>query len=410
MKYRWISKIDEIKKEDWERCFAGGSILQSYNFAKAVEYSQLDRIDHYYLTAFSGQTAVAIIPCFRYRVSITVLSGPFLQWIANGLRKINKNLLYFNTFIVGSPTAICTHLLGIPGLGQDHLSGEILEKCDDEIKIKAKELKSKLIILKEIPYPLNKTIEKVLNLRYVFTDSLPTTYLSLTVNSTNPVPYIHRLRKKYRVLMKKRQRIFSDAGLTWEKCRNAAPYASKFEELYTQVLNHSAHKFEKLSPNFFIKVLDFLGDDAYILMCKRGSQIVAFELFLKDDHVLHPIYLGLDYNMKDETELYFNCIYKIIEEGENRNCAVVQFGQTSYEVKSSLGAVPNPLFVGLYHSNKFWNRCLGKFAHILFPHTTFPVRHVFNKNTENIEILKKYGIPFNDAVDIGENNSEKEEK
>ena len=394
LEYRWVSKIDEIKKKDWEDCFAGCNILQSYDFAKAVEHSRLEQIDHCYLVAYTQEKVAAIIPCFLYRVSITVVSGPFMQKIVNSLRKINKNLLYFNTFIAGSPTAICTHLLGIPGLGQDRFAGEILKKCDEQVKIKAKELKCKLIILKEIPHPLNQTVEEFLDSRYVFTYSLPTTYISLAVDSQNPVPYMKRLRKKYRVLMKKRQKIFTDAGLTWEICQNATPYASQFEKLYLQVLEHSAHKFEKLSADFFVKVLDYLGDDAFIMVCKRDEQIVAFELVLKEEAHLHPIYLGMDYQLKDEAEVYFNCVYRILEEGEKRKCSVVQLGQTSYEAKSSMGAVPNQLFVGLYHSNKFLNWCIGKLAHVLFPTTTYPERKVFKESYPNLEILEEHGVPF----------------
>lgn len=108
--------------------------------------------------------------------------------------------------------------------------------------------------------------------------------------------------------------------------------------LYCNVLDHSHTRLEKLTPAFFRAILEKMPHQTYAMICFDGTHIAAFELFLESAH-LHPLYIGMDYAYRDVGALYFNALYKIVEEAEEKGYPFVDMGQTSYNAKRGISAV-----------------------------------------------------------------------
>jgi hypothetical protein len=400
LEFRWVSSIDEIGKEDWETCFPPHDVMQSYALHKATEVADLGDVEFHYLIARSGQVVAAIVPCFRFRMSLTVIAPEGVNKVVSAIRRLAPDFLYLNAFVVGTPAAICKDLLGLHSSLQGSARDEVLRAVLRESTARAKHLGLGLVLLKELTTGLLPRVRGVLSEQFSVVESAATTYLYL--GEPGRSTYRDRLRKKYRSLMNNRQARLTAAGLRWETCTDFSQYASRMHSLYLQVLNRSKIRFETLSVDFFEKLPGIMGDSAFALLCFKGEQLVAFELVLQDEQWLHPIYLGLDYQYRDEAALYFNCIYKIVETLEGKGKPVVQLGQTSYTVKASIGAVVDRLYLGLHHTNPLIHKLLERFGAELFPPTEIPrSQRVFRDMEENDAGLARHGIHF-ERVDGGD--------
>lgn len=393
LQLRWVSSINDIGREAWHTCFPPTDVMQAFELHQATEAASLEDVRFHYLVASGARGVVAIIPCFRFRMSLTVIAPENVNKVVSAVRRAFPNFLFLNAFVIGSPIAICKDLLGLHPDLQGPARQDVLRTLCGEVLARAKHLGLGLVFIKEITTKLLPEVKDVLSEHFTFVESAATTYLYL--GEPGKTTYKDRLRKKYRSLMNNRMARLQEAGMRWELVPDFSRYAAQMHPLYLQVLNHSKIRFETLSVDFFAKLPERLGDRVFALLCFKGERLVSFELFLRDEEWIHPIYLGLDYALRDEGALYFNSIYKIVEVLESHGKAVVQLGQTSYAVKASIGAVVDRLYLAVTHTHPLMDLLLKRFGSELFPPTELPrSQRVFRDMKENDDGLARHGIHF----------------
>ncbi len=390
---RWVGSIHDIGREAWHTCFPTTDVMQSFELHQATEAASLDDVQFHYLVLQSAGEVLAIVPCFRFRMSLTVIAPDHVNKVVSQVRRALPDFLFLNAFVIGTPIAICKDLLGVrldlPRAAHD----EVLRVISREVIAQARRLKLGLVFMKELTTRKLPEVKDVLSRHFTFVESAATTYLYL--GEPGKSTFKDRLRKKYRSLMNNRMARLQEAGMRWEMMQDFSRYAAQMHPLYLQVLNRSKIRFETLSVDFFAQLPARLGDRVFALLCFQGERLVSFELFLRDAEWIHPIYLGLDYGLRDEGALYFNSIYKIVEVLESHGKSVVQLGQTSYAVKASIGAVVDRLYLAVHHTNPVLNRLLKRFGSELFPPTPLPrSQRVFRDMKENDEGLARHGIRF----------------
>lgn len=393
----WVNSIDDIETDIWNQCFDKEDVLQSFELQKATEEANLESVNFNYLIMKSDDVTIAIIPCFRFNLNLTVTASPKAKGFVAKIRKLFPSFLYMDTFVIGTPVAICQDLFGVNKKTDDVELNKILSTAFDAAIERANELKIGLVLIKEVTSRLLPRIRNSLENQFTIAESPATTYLYLGEPGSDN--YRSRLRYKYRSVMNGRLRNFNDAGLHWEVHQDFSKYAKEMHSLYLQVLNKSNIRFEELTPDFFSNVSTQLGENSFALLCFDGKRIVACELFLKSKDNVYPIYLGMDYNYRDKASLYFNCIYKIIDVVEDEGKPVVQLGQTSYVTKSGFGAVVDRLYVGVRHRNSLLNHLILRFRDVLFKPTDIPrQKRVFRDIEENNNALRKHNIPFEECM------------
>jgi hypothetical protein len=401
IEFRWVSSLQDIGRESWEACFPHDDVMQSFALHQATEAAGLEGVEFHYLVGRSARGVVALLPCFRFRTSLTTIAPQAVNTVVAAVRRVFPNFLYIHAFIIGTPIAICKDLIGLHPDVRGSARADVLRACCREVLARARELGVSLVFLKELTSSLLPEVRDALAEHFTFVESPATTYLYL--GEPGKSTYRERLRKKYRSLMNNRMARAAEAGMRWELCTDFSRYAARMHPLYLQVLGRSKVRFETLSVGFFERLPAHLGERVFAMLCFKDERLVAFELFLQDGAWVHPIYLGLDYGFRDEGALYFNCIYKIIEVLESRGRAVVQLGQTSYGVKASIGAVVDRLYLAVRHLNPVLNLLVKRFGPALFPPTQLPrSQRVFRDMKENDEGLARHGIRFERLDDEGD--------
>jgi hypothetical protein len=392
--FRWHTTSEEVAGS-WPACFPPGHVLASRELQRACEASGLEEVGYQYLVASDGRGLDGLLPCFTFRVSLVTIAPPWLQAAVARIRRLWPSFLMVRLFVVGTPLSTCSDLLGLgehrAGARWDERSLRLLFA---EVTRKAGSLGIGLTLIKEFSGPMRDRLQAALGQTFIFVDSLPTTYLPLP--RTRSGGYLTAIRSKYRNKLKHRVSIARARGLRWETRTDVGQHAEEIYRLYRQVLDRSDTRFEQLTPAFFQQALIALPGLSFLLLgfaaSDSGERMVACELVLCDRLVMHPIYSGFDYTVKEQGALYFNTFYRLIEEAEARGCSAVHIGQTAYEVKAELGALAHPLHLGVHHGNPLMRFILARARALLFPLVHCPYRAVFSAPDQAISMIGSLGI------------------
>jgi hypothetical protein len=107
LSYRWVGSIDAIKQPTREECFGRENVYDAFELARSVERANLQGFELHYLLGERAGEVVFILPCFRYRVSLSLLAPRPIQRAIDAVRRLFPGAMFFNMFVAGSPVAIC---------------------------------------------------------------------------------------------------------------------------------------------------------------------------------------------------------------------------------------------------------------------------------------------------------------
>jgi len=166
--------------------------------------------------------------------------------------------------------------------------------------------------------------------------------------------YLQGLRSHYRYRYKKA--LEKAAALSVEML--AGEFDSKLYHLYEQVYDKSAYKLEKLPIDFFRQA------EADIAVFKQEGEPIAFVQYQIHDKKLNFLFGGLDYSMNQRYDLYQNMLLYLVRVAIEKDCTILDLGQTAEEMKCRLGAVQEEKYLYIHYNNRVINWFIKKFSRI----------------------------------------------
>src|ERR1044071_692101 len=191
---RWVRSIREIDPHAWAACFAEQDVLQAYELHAAVEAARLPGVEFHYLSAHQSGDTVAILPCFRFRTSLTLLAPRPVGQLVDQVRRLWPGFLYLNIFVIGTPIAICRDLLGFHPRLNRAARQELMSLLLPKVMSAAKRCSAGVVLLKELTAKVLPQWREVLEPHFVIVESPATSYLYLGEPGVSS--YRERLRKK----------------------------------------------------------------------------------------------------------------------------------------------------------------------------------------------------------------------
>lgn len=194
-------------------------------------------------------------------------------------------------------------------------------------------------------------------------DSEPDMNLSLSSNWDTVHNYLNDIKSKY----KKRYRSIYKKSSTIHKIEinneNFSTYSSKINALYQNVFGKSSFS----GPPFNTSIFNSFFNDKNLGFKMIGYQdqnnkLLSFSSYFIIDNTLYSYYIGLDYHMNSTYQLYNRMLYDMLEIGIRNRVNKVIYGRTAAELKSTIGAVPNPSTSAIYISNRTLNVILKPFV------------------------------------------------
>jgi predicted N-acyltransferase len=389
LSFSWHTRVDEIKAE-WNDCFYNHQAMRSHELQRALEAAELPNTNFHHLHVTDERGAAMMIPCCTVKLCIASVGAPWIRKMAEGVRKIFPEFLFTRLFVVGSAMSTCGDNIGIRDMNDEsRWPKERARAIFDEVIKKAKSLGISFVVIKEPDEKTTGFLRARLGNKFFFAESLPTTYLTVG----KPGDYLRSMRTKYRNKFKKRRAVAAERGLYWVTEKTIpASLLDRVYDLHCQIMDHAEVVFERLNRKFFDKAQEFIEKDPaknafYTLGFQKlpngGRKLICCEFVQTEGDTLFPLYTGFDYEIKKESDLYFNAFYALIDEAEKRGFKRIHFGQTAYEVKAEIGCTGEPLFIGVHYRNPIVHAFLSLLRGVFFETVKYPIRDVFVTPPEN---------------------------
>lgn len=188
--------------------------------------------------------------------------------------------------------------------------------------------------------------------------------------------YMAALRSPYRRRL--RRALQKTAGLTWRQVPGSG-YTAGMHKLYLQVLGKSDFPLEQLTEDFFRHAPGQL----YALY--ENDSPLAFVLLHRQGQRMEFVFGGMDYSRRDEYDLYYNMLLKILQESFAAGCVHIDFGQTAEHSKMRVGCEIEPRYMAVFCRFGWVNALLRKLVPLFAYHP--PKAH-----------YRAFGTPQGDAL------------
>jgi hypothetical protein len=114
--------------------------------------------------------------------------------------------------------------------------------------------------------------------------------------------------------------------------------------LYEQVFERAKFKLLKLPKNYFCEVKKIFNERFNVSAYYLDGKMLAFNsYFVMHDDFIEAHYIGFDYDLNQEFQLYQNILYQNIEAALKHGKTKVNLGRTAAEIKTTVGAVAQDL-------------------------------------------------------------------
>jgi predicted N-acyltransferase len=157
--------------------------------------------------------------------------------------------------------------------------------------------------------------------------------------------YLASFSSKRRYAIRREIEAFEQSGAQIEKhefdeeiCAHLAPLLGAVQR------KHGVPKPDEWLTDFLRQQAHFLGDRSFVLLCRHGSETVAFALFHTAGGALFGRVVGVDYDRARNFE-YFNILfYEPVALAIEHGYRSIHYGVHFYDAKLARGARPRPLW------------------------------------------------------------------
>jgi predicted N-acyltransferase len=319
-------------------------------FYELISGSLSGDFDYYFLILEDEEHRVrGIQPLFFVRQNLTeALSGPLRQML-DRIRRRFPRFLTLKMLMVGCAA------------GESHLGAcrpedaewvaQSLHSC---LKTFAREARASLVVLKDFPARYRQSLQSFSNNGYTRVASMPMTRLSLRHRHFEE--YLASLGKATRKnLRRKFRKTAQSAPITCVVLNDVTAIIDEIYPLYLQVHERSKLHFEKLTPEYFCRLGREMPERARFFVWRQEGQAIACSLCLVHDDTIYDDYLGLDYRVAFDLNLYFYTLRDILSWAIDAGLRFYCSSPLNYDPKLHLGCELMPLDLYVTHTGAFLN-------------------------------------------------------
>ncbi len=340
------NSIAEFRREEWNRLFPDE--LEDCSYYRAVEQAGLPDFAWVYFGVREHGALRAAVPAFVTDYELdTTLGGP-LRRVSDALARRFPRWLRQRMLGLGSPVAEHCHL----GFAADVAADErprLLAALLARAEAYAAEHAVRMIAVKDSSAAqdaLWAAAAPTQGLRRQ--PGLPTA--SLEVRFASIEEYLGTLGRATRRDLKRKLRAAADLRVEWR--RDIDDIAPDLMRLYRATYAQAQYSFEELTAEYFRAVLRELGPRASCVTYWLDARLVAFNLVLHDERRLLDKFLGMDYAVARERNLYFVSWLENVRYCIAHGLAVYQSGQGLHREKRRLGSRLDANWLWYRHRNR----------------------------------------------------------
>ena len=344
---RVFNSIGEVDLTAWERVRSesGGSIFMDPRFIASAETSMKEDCRFWYVIVYDGNGRPAACACLTaMTIDLADLADPRLAWIIRRTPRLLTRFRKLKLFICGLPGSPGEKSLALTSLSS---SEDTLAVLDAVIRDLANETRSDAIVYKEFGNGDLEWTRPLLALGYRQIPTPPMHFFKPSFGDFDE--YRAALKTRYRQQVNRSIRKLKAPGIRQEILTDSKEisrlYTAHVHDLYCQMAAKAEAKLEILPIEFFRQLTSRLEGDVELLVISKDSRIVAFGWCLHAGSSYHLLFAGLDYQLNEELDLYFNLMYAGLDRALRKQVSTIHVGQSADAFKARIGCYSEPLYV-----------------------------------------------------------------
>ncbi len=345
---------------------------KDHRFYELISATLANDFDYFFLILEDSDRQVrAIQPLFFLRQNLTEgVTGP-LRAAIDRIRRKFPRFLTLKTLMVG-----CAAGEGHLGACQAEDAPWVAEALHGCLTDFARAKRAPLVVLKDFSARYREPLSSFSRNGYTRIASMPMTRLSLRHRDFEE--YLQSLGKATRKnLRRKFRKTAQSAPITCEVRSDVTPVIGEIYPLYLQVHERSRLHFEKLTPEYFCRLGREMPERTRFFVWRQKGRVIAFSLCLVHEGTIYDDYLGLDYGVAFDLNLYFYTLRDIITwalaQGLHSYCS----SPLNYDPKLHLGCELVPLDLYVRHTGALLNPLFRHALRFLQPTRHDPVLRQF---------------------------------
>lgn len=191
--------------------------------------------------------------------------------------------------------------------------------------------------------------------------------------------YLEALKSKYRVRARKAFQKSSELVKKEFEVSDITTHRDIIHKLYKNVSDQAGFNAFILHPQYFENLKSSLGDKLKFVTWWKDDTMIAFHTAIQNLDVLDAHFLGYDPAMNEEYQIYLNMLYELIKEGIRSRSSIVDMSRTAVEIKSTVGASPQPMFLYLQHTKPVINKATKLVLNLVKPDAEYVIRSPFRE-------------------------------
>ncbi len=367
--------IDEIDAAEWDSLLSPEDLQLSHRFVCLCQGSHVEGAEYRHLLVYEAGRLCGVASLSRINVSLDVLASGTARSLIASVRRRFPRFLRVGLLFCGLPVSFgqpCLKLAPWADAGAVcRLLGRVMARA-------GRETGAHLLCLKEFDPVAAVVVDPVCGHGFFRAPSLPSCSLDIRWGSFSG--YLREMTAGYRRQVRATLRARDAAGLTFRRVDAFAAEGAVIHALYSQVIERAQHRLETLNRSFIDRLDTDLGPQSRAIFLERRGQPLAVAVMLYSGKLATFLLAGLDYGADRQWQVYPNLVLEVVNDAIRAGASRLEMGQTSYPLKSRLGAVAVPRFLYLRHRNPLGHALLRGAAGLLFPDHECPTRRVFRES------------------------------
>jgi hypothetical protein len=335
-------RISELPADHWNKVFP--KVVEDYSFFKALDESNFSEFRFFYILVYDNDIPVGATTCFLMDFPLDfAVEGPL-----KSLMGAFKKLLTPKVLICGMP-------IGQGRIGIQDDPYKVMNAIQEALDSIAKEQKASIIGFKDFNAFFSDVLDKNLDKSFFRIDSLPTT--EMQINFKDFDNYLKSLSSVTRSGIKRKLKKVD------QKCEVQLEVKPSLNEeelnavygLYLQTYQKNEMSLEKLTLEFFKKMAEYMPHESKFFLWRVNRKIAAFAFCLASEGRFIDYYLGFDYKIAYEYNLYDIRFRDLMTWCIENNMETYEMGPTTYEPKRRLGFNFVWLYIYAKHRSKWLN-------------------------------------------------------
>jgi hypothetical protein len=365
-----VTRRDLASCRRWASAFSGKR--KDRRFYELVEDTLEQGFDHRYLVIADGHgEAVAVQPCFLLDQDLLAGISDDRRTLTDLIRRVWPRFLKIRTLMIGCAA------------GEGHLDGDRLSYSGNaailarELVPQARDLKARLVVLKEFPAEYRKTLDCLLDQGFSRVPSLPMTRLDIGYSSFEEYAKRALNSATRRKLRKKFRATDAAPAIEMSVLRDVTAVVTEIYPLYLHVYERSRHRFERLTEAFFRRIGQTMPDTVRFFLWRLEGKLVAFTLCMVEGDALYAEYIGLDYRVALDLHLYHYAVRDMISWGIANGYKWLRSSGGNYDPKLHLRHKLDPVDLYVRHTSPLMNGLLRRILPVIEPTRYDPILKKF---------------------------------